>query len=279
MSKESVKKIDLEEVLKSKNPTLLKWLPRFVISYLKKTTHQDDVNEGMEKYKNHYDFDFVDAILDKHIGVNIIIEGLENIPQQGGVVIASNHPLGGIDGLALIKAVGKKRKDLKFIVNDILGHLTNLKNLFLEVNKHAKNTKESLDAIDAHYGSNHVTLVFPAGLCSRKINGKIMDLDWKKSFISKAKKYKTPIIPTFIEAKNSRFFYNLALYRKKLGIKANIEMLYLVDEVFKQKNKTIKIIFGKPIEAEKLLHLDDNAATEKVKEHVYKLANNPHLEF
>lgn len=279
MSKESVKKIDLEAVIKSKNPTLLKWLPRFVLSYLKKTIHQDDINAGLEKYKNHYDFDFVNAILDEHIGVNIIVEGLENIPLQGGVVIASNHPLGGIDGLALIKAVGTKRKDLKFIVNDILGNLDNLKNLWLEVNKHGKNSKDSLDAIDAHYGSNQATLIFPAGLCSRRIDGKIMDLQWKKSFVVKAKKYNLPIVPTYIEAKNSRFFYNLAFYRKKMGIKANVEMLYLVDEMFKQKNQTIKITFGKPIDFIKFTQLDDITATEKIKEHVYKLATNPHLEF
>lgn len=279
MTKESVKKIDLEAVIKSKNPTLLKWLPKFVLSYLKKTIHQDDINAGLEKYKNHYDFDFVNAILDKHIGVNVIIEGLENIPLQGGVVVASNHPLGGIDGLALIKAVGTKRKDLKFIVNDILGNLDNLKNLWLEVNKHAKNTKDSLDAIDAHYGSNQATLIFPAGLCSRRIDGKIMDLQWRKSFVVKAKKYNLPIVPTYIEAKNSRFFYNLAFYRKKMGIKANIEMLYLVDEMFKQKNQTIKITFGKPIDFIKFTQLDDITATEKIKEHVYKLAQNPNLEF
>lgn len=279
MTKESVKKIDLEAIIKSKNPTLLKWLPRFVLSYLKKTIHQDDINAGLEKYKNHYDFDFVNAILDEHIGVNIIVEGIENIPLQGGVVVASNHPLGGIDGLALIKAVGTKRKDLKFIVNDILGNLDNLKNLWLEVNKHGKNSKDSLDAIDAHYGSNQATLIFPAGLCSRKIDGKIMDLHWKKSFVVKAKKYNLPIVPTFIEAKNSRFFYNLAFYRKKLGIKANIEMLYLVDEMFKQKKQSIKITFGKPIDFIKFTQLDDITATEKIKEHVYKLANNPHLEF
>ncbi|MES2836420.1 MAG: 1-acyl-sn-glycerol-3-phosphate acyltransferase [Bacteroidota bacterium] len=279
MTKESVKKIDLEAVIKSKNPTLLKWLPRFVLSYLKKTIHQDDINAGLEKYKNHYDFAFVNAILDEHIGVNIIIEGIENIPLQGGVVVASNHPLGGIDGLALIKAVGTKRKDLKFIVNDILGNLDNLKNLWLEVNKHGKNSKDSLDAIDTHYGSNQATLIFPAGLCSRRIDGEIMDLQWRKSFVVKAKKYYLPIVPTYIEAKNSRFFYNLAFYRKKMGIKANIEMLYLVDEMFKQKNQTIKITFGKPINASKFIQLDDFTATEKIKEHVYKLAIDPHLEF
>lgn len=279
MTKENVTKLDLEAVLKNKNPKLLKWLPKFIISYLKKTIHQDELNSGMEEYKDYKDFDFIHAILDKHIKINLVVEGLENVPKSGSVIIASNHPLGGIDGMAILKAISAKRTDVKFIVNDILGHIDNVKNLFLEVNKHGQSSKTSLDMIDKHYATSNATVIFPAGLCSRKVDGKIIDLQWKKSFITKAKKYKIPIVPTFVEAANSKFFYNLGYYRKKIGIKANVEMLYLVDEMYKQRNKTIKITFGKPIDYIKYAQIDDLKATEKMKEHVYNLAKNPNLEF
>lgn len=273
------KKIDLEKIIASKNPRLLKFIPGFVLRYIKKVIHQNDVNAGLEEYGHLEGLAFVDAVLDKILKINIKAVGIENIPASGGCVIASNHPLGGIDGLALIKVVGTVRPDLKFIVNDILGNLQSLKGLWLEVNKHGSNQKESLEAIDAHYASGRPTLIFPAGLCSRKVNGKIVDLEWKKSFVGKAKKYKLPIVPTHINAHNSAFFYNLAVWRKRLGIKANVEMFYLVDEMFKQKNQTITITFGKPIQPVQFESLSDLTATEKIKSHVYALAKTPNAVF
>jgi putative hemolysin len=121
--------------------------------------------------------------------------------------------------------------------------------LFIPVNKHGSNT-ENLQIIHKTFESDKIMLYFPAGLVSRKQNGKIEDLEWKTTFITKAKKYERDIIPTFIEGSNSNFFYRLANIRKQLNIGANIEMLYLPNEMFKQKNKTIRIIFGKPISYE-----------------------------
>ncbi len=240
--------IDIDQVFKKKGGKLHSLIPGFFIGYLKRTIHQDTINEALNKYSDKMGLDFIDAILNDYFTADIQVEGLENLPADGRYIIASNHPLGGLDGMALMHVVGKKRQDINFIVNDILLELKNLQPLFVPVNKHGRNTSESVAIIEEVYKSDELVLIFPAGMVSRKQKkGIIRDLDWKKSFISKSIKHKRDIIPVYIEGRNSNFFYNLARWRKRLGIKANLEMLYLPDEMFKQTDKKIKIIFGKPI--------------------------------
>jgi|SRR6185436_14073743 len=244
--KEEIKFIDIEKIFHDKNPGLAKLLPRFILNYVRHVIHEDEVNEFIEKHRGIYEFDWLRKGLER-FKLKIISKGEEKIPSEGGFIIASNHPLGGLDALALLDVVSHRRKDVKFIVNDILLQLQNLKGLFIGVNKHGKNAQANLTAIDALYGSDKGVLIFPAGLVSRKQNGIIKDLEWKKSFITKAKRHKRNVMPVHIEGKNTNRFYNLANWRKRAGIKANIEMFFLVDEMFKQENKTITIIFGDPI--------------------------------
>ncbi len=266
------KRIDLENILRSKNPRLLKFLPGFVLRYIKRVIHQDQVNSFLAAHGDKYDFAFVDEVL-KEFQVKVNSSGDQYIPASGGFIMASNHPMGGLDAMALLQVVGKKRKDLKFIVNDILLQLENLKGLFTGVNKHGKNPIEMLEAIELAYGSGQGVLIYPAGLVSRKQGGIIKDLDWKKSFITKAKKHQLPVIPVFVEGRNSNFFYRLANWRKRLGIKANIEMLYLVDEMYYQENKTISVIFGEPISWERFdKSKSDSEWAAEVKEEVYLLS-------
>lgn len=274
MHVEKTKLISLEEILQEKNPNLYKWLPSPVLSYIKKVIHQDEINEFLSRYGHTYGLDFCNNIL-SHFEINTSIDGAENIPEQGGYIFASNHPLGGLDAIALMNAIGRKRTDIKFLVNDILMNLKNLNPLFIPVNKHGKNTPEYLEKIEQTYFSDQALLIFPAGLVSRKQSGVIMDLEWKKSFVSRARKHQKNIIPVYIAGENSSFFYNLSLLRKKIGIKANIEMFYLVDEMFKQRNKTINIIVGSPIP----YTIFDNSRNDRewaelVKKHVYALGNN-----
>lgn len=264
--------IDVDSIFRDKNPGLYRFLPRFLLSYLKKVVHQDEINDFINRHGHRQELDFVDAIIDE-FQVNVKVKGLENVPPSGGCVIAANHPLGGLDAMALVQMVGRKRKDIKFIVNDILLQLKNLKGIFTGVNKHGKNTAEVYSGLDDLYASGQAVLIFPAGLVSRKQNGHIRDLDWKKSFVTRARKNELPVVPVFIEGKNSSFFYNLSRFRGKLGIKANIEMLYLADEMYRQKNQTITIIFGKPIPPN---HFDKSKTDQEwaqiVKEHVYCIA-------
>ncbi len=244
---ENQKFVDIEKVLKEKAATLYKFLPRFVINWLKKKLHEDDINNAMTHLHPYYGLDYNSETL-KYLGVKVETFGAENLPKSGGVIIASNHPVGGLDGLSLIKATGEVRGDVRFIVNDVLKNLKNFGEVFVGVNKVGGKSRDSLQFIEKVYSTECAILVFPSGLVSRKFPEGIRDLEWNKSFINKAIKYNKPIVPVFIEGQNSNFFYNFAKWRKRFGIKGNLEMLFLPDEMFKQKGNTIKIHFGKPIE-------------------------------
>lgn len=247
MSLEKEKKfIQVREVIRKKSPGLAKWIPTPLVKYLERTIHEDDINDIMYRFRDLKGLDFVDALIND-LGVQVCIEGEENIPLDDSVIFASNHPLGGLDGIAFMQAIGRYRRDVKFIVNDFLMNISNLEPLFVGVNKLGGQSKSAITAVEEAYGAEHALLVFPAGLVSRKIGEDIVDLEWKKSFISKAKKYKKDIIPVYIEGKNSSFFYNLSKWRNKLGVKFNIEMLYLVDEFFAQRGQRVTIKIGKKI--------------------------------
>jgi putative hemolysin len=237
--------IDLEKVIRDKSPNGAKYIPGFVFGYLQRVIHEKEINDFLFKNRSFVGIDFLDKLVDE-FETKIDIQGEENLPVNGRHIIAANHPLGGLDGIVLMHVVGKKRKDFVFPVNDLLLFLPNLKPLFIPINKHGSNV-ENLHIINDTFESEKLILYFPAGLVSRKQNGKIEDLEWKKTFISKAKKYKRDVIPTFIAGSNTNFFYNLANIRKTLGLKANIEMLYLPNEMFKQRGKSIRFIFGEPI--------------------------------
>jgi putative hemolysin len=238
--------IDIDEVIRSKNPKLYRLLPSMIIRYLKKIAHQDELNQAINNHKNKFGLPFVTGVL-SDMGISYESFGTENIPPHGRYIFASNHPLGGLDGLVIINETGKFFPDVKFVVNDLLLNVKNMNSLFVPVNKHGKQSVEYARRIDDAYTSDDQILYFPAGLCSRNIKGKITDLPWQKNFISKAIKYQRDIIPVYFSGQNSSFFYRLSNLRKKLGIKVNLEMLYLVDEMYKQQNKSLKLVFGKPI--------------------------------
>jgi len=238
--------IDVENVLYSKNPALKKVVPKFIVNYLKRIVHQDDINEFLRECSHLRDADMVGAFLSK-FEIKFKVSGTENIPEKGRYIFVSNHPLGGLDGLVFIYELSKHFPDIKFPVNDILTNIENLSGILLPVNKHGSQGKEAARMIEDAYSSASQILYFPAGLCSRKKRGVIKDLTWHKSFISKAIQHKRDVVPAYFSGRNSNFFYNLANIRKFLGIKGNIEMLYLADEMFKQKGKEISLSFGKPI--------------------------------
>jgi len=239
------KPIVLEQVLDDKNPMLRKLMPGFVFRYLKRIIHVDELNNYLAKFGHLEGIEFIDAVLNE-MQVKLEVIGLENIPNTDSCIIASNHPLGGLDGLALMLAVSKVRRDIVFPVNDILMNVKNLEVLFIPINKHGSNA-QNIQIINDTFASNKIVCYFPFGLVSRKRGKKIMDLNWKSTFITKAKRFKRDIIPTYIEGRNSNFFYNLSNFRKRLGIKANLEMLYLVDEFEKQRGQTITIHFGERV--------------------------------
>jgi putative hemolysin len=243
----AIKEVNIDEMLRTKAPGAYKFIPRFIINYIKRTVHEKDINDFLSKNGDKRGLDFINASIQR-LGADIVIKGLENIPSNGGYIFASNHPLGGLDGLAVIYSIAKVRTDIKFFVNELLLTLENLDNILVPVNINGNSTRPMLERVDQIYSSEMAIPIFPAGLVSRKFKGdEIKDLTWKKSFITKSKHYHKDIVPIYIEGKNSRFFYNFAALRKRIGIKVNIEMFFLVNEMFDHKDKKVILHFGKPV--------------------------------
>jgi len=269
----SVKEIDVKKLFHDKNPKLARWIPGFIYNYLKKIIHQDYYNVLIREYCHLPGHEFSVAMM-KAFNLTIKVEGEENLPEDGKYVIVANHPWGGLDGHVIMDIIGKKYgpHSYKFLVNDILMNLNNLEDVFIPVNKHGRQGAGFAEKLDAAFKSDVQIMTFPAGLVSRKIDGQVMDLEWQKSFINKARQFQRDIIPIHMGGDNSKFFYRLYKFRKFLGIKANIEMLYLMDETYKHQNKHITVKFGKPIPWQTFDKSKRPIAWAKwVKEMVYKI--------
>jgi putative hemolysin len=268
---EQKKFVDIEKILKEKATKLYRWLPRFAISWLKRKLHEAEINDAMIRLRDDRGLEFNRKGLDI-LGAKVESVHRENIPLTGNVTIAANHPLGGLDGMALIKAVGEVRPDVHFFVNDVLKNITNYGDVFVAVNKLGAASAGSLRTMEEIFRQGGAVLIFPAGLVSRKQNGLVRDLSWKKSFVTQAIDHKRQVIPTYIEGENSKFFYNFAQWRKRLGIKANIEMLFLPDEMFRANKKTIRIHFGKPFSYKVF---DDSRSHKAWADLIYKFVYSP----
>jgi 1-acyl-sn-glycerol-3-phosphate acyltransferase len=275
MTDEKQELIDLDRVVREKNPALYGKIPRCCLSYLKKKIHQDELNDILIKYSNREGVDFMESVVE-YFGLDVRVNGLDNIERSGRYVFASNHPLGGLDGICLSAVIGKKfDKKIKYLVNDLLLHIRNLRPIFVPVNKYGQQSKKAAEAIHEAFLSDDQIITFPAGLCSRRTNGKICDLNWKKNFIQKAVETERDIVPVYFDACNSNFFYRFANIRKRLGIKFNIELVLLPDEMFRNKNKTFTVTFGEPVPFQAFDKSKTTAEWAKyVKNKVYALAEN-----
>jgi len=269
----SFKEIDVKDLFYDKNPKLARWIPGFIYSYLRRVAHQDWINEMIRDYGHLQGYDFSVAML-KFFNLTIEVIGEEKLPDDGRYIFAANHPWGGLDGHIAMVIIGKNygRDKYKCLVNDLLMNLKNLHGVFIPVNKHGRQGSELADKLDFAFKSEEQILTFPSGLVSRKIKGQVMDLEWKKSFINKAKQYQRDIIPIHMGGENTNFFYRLYRFRKSIGMKANIEMLYLIDESYKHRGKHITVTIGEPIPWQTFDKSKRPLAWAKwVKEKVYKL--------
>ena len=247
MADDSIFLIDIEKVLHEKAPNKAKYVPGFVVSYLKRIVHQDEINDCMRTAGAKEGAEFCKHCLD-YLDTKLEIIGLENLPKDELCTFVSNHPLGGQDGLALGYILGKHYNGkVKYLVNDLLMNLHGLAPLCIPINKVGKQAKDFPRMVQTGFSSDNHIIMFPAGLCSRRQKEGIRDLEWKKTFISKSIEHQRLVVPIHFEGRNSDFFYNLANWCKRLGIKFNIAMLYLADEMFKNRGKTFKVTIGKPI--------------------------------
>lgn len=239
--------IDIDAILAAKAGKKARFVPRFLVSYLKKIVHQDEVNEFLRINHDKRDLDFIDAFM-KYFNNSFDIKGLENLPDDGRFTFVSNHPLGAQDGLGLAYILGRKYEGkIKLLVNDLLMNIPHISSFWVPINKTGKQARNFPQQVNAAFESDNNIVMFPAGICSRKRNGIIRDLEWKKTFITKSIQTQRDIVPIHFEGQNSEFFYRLANINKMLGLKFNIAMLYLSDEMFKNRNKTFKVTIGKPI--------------------------------
>ena len=270
--------IDIKAIIKDRAPKTSRWIPGFIYSFIDRKMHVKEMNDFLFKNRHKMNYDFIDAAVE-YLDLKLQVIGLDNVTKTGRYTIAANHPLGGPEGLSLFKIVGKVRKDITFLSNDILMSIPNLKQLFTPVNKHGSNA-DYVKLFKQSFEGDKVVIIFPAGLVSRKQKGEIRDFIWKSSYISRAIKYNRTIIPCHIDGKNSRFFYNLARFRTMLGIKINLEMFLLADEMLKHRGKTIKLTFGKAIPNELFDNrLNKHKWSAMVKDYVYKLKDEPELVF
>ncbi len=273
MDNNEVQLINVDRVIRSKAGKAYRFVPGALIRYVERIVHQNEINEALLEMKGMTGLDFIEFALIDRFGLDIEVINPQNIPATGRYIVASNHPLGGLDGMALMHVIGKKRKDMKFVSNDILMELHALKELFIGVNKHGRTNMGMVRELEACFASDTLILIFPAGLVSRRKKGLIRDLEWKKTFITKAIKHKRDIVPVYIEGRNSNFFYNLANWRKRFGIGVNLEMLYLPDEMFRQQNKKLRITFGKAVPYSTFTKEHTHYEwAQKMKEHVYAMA-------
>ena len=242
---------DIRAVIKRKAPN--ERVPEFLIRYLERITHIKQMNAFLRVHTTERDYDFIQVVLDEELGCSASIDGQENIPTDGRpVLFVSNHPLGGLDGMIIAQMIHNTRPNqLKVIVNDLLMHMEPLAGLWAPVNKVGRLSREQVEEQQRMWESETDVLTFPAGACSRlqRIRGRwqIRDLEWQKNFIQRAREYQRDIVPIYFEGRNSRFFYTLALLRKWFGIKLNIEMLYLVDEMYGAHGKHFKVHVLQPI--------------------------------
>ena len=266
--------IDIRKVLEKKSPKHAARIPRFVTNWLARLIHQRELNELLIYGDGLKNVEFITAVLNK-LEIKRKVYGADNISRANRPIFASNHPPGGIDGLILLEQLNLNAGNTRAVVNDLLMNVEPIRDLFVPVNKHGMQNGNYVTRINQMYESQDNILYFPAGLCSRLIDGKIQDIEWKKSFVQKAIETQRDIIPIYITGQNSMKFYRLAKWRKCLGIKFNIEMLLLPSEMLRQKGKQICIIIGEPIKHRQLKE-DHNSQkwSQIVRQNCYELKKN-----
>lgn len=243
------KTIDIDKILKQKMGPKAKFVPRFLVAWLKRIAHQDQVNAFLWESREKSGVDWLEECV-KYLDMTLDIKGRENLPEPDDgrlYTFVSNHPLGGEDGVALGAIIGKHYDGrFRYLVNDLLMNLPGLAPVCIPINKTGNQSRNFPAMVEAGFQSDNHMLMFPAGICSRKRDGVIADIPWKKTFLSKSIEYQRDVVPIHFSGQNSNFFYRLANFSDK-HLKFNLAMMFLVDEMYKNVHKTFKVTIGKPI--------------------------------
>ena len=237
--------LDLNKIL---GPKLRKKLPGFVINFLKRRIHQDDINNVIMSVEHYKGVEFFDEALN-YLNITYRVRGEEHLATDKKYLFVCNHPLGGPEALIIGSVFHRIYGDgFNVPVTPIMANLKPLAEFFTPVNN--LSSKQSRDLglrIAEMFSSDKQVLVFPAGLCAKKIKGKVTEMPWKKMFVTQARRHKRDVVPVHISGHNSRWYFFLSKLSKFLRLKINIGMLYLVDELFKQRGNEFVITFGEPV--------------------------------
>lgn len=243
--------LDIPAVIASKAPKAAKFIPGFVYRYLKRILHQDGLNDILREGWELAPQQFVQSVFERW-RITYTLEGLEKLDPKGRYIFASNHPFGGMDGMMIAERLIDHFGDARVVVNDLLMHLEPLKPIWIPVNTLGAQNAEYVRLFEEGFASDLPILMFPAGICSRVVDGKIADLQWKNTFVRRAHATGRSVVPLYVEGSLGKGFYRIYRWRKALGIKANIEMLYLVDGMFAQQGKNFRMVVGDPVSPEEL---------------------------
>jgi putative hemolysin len=243
------KTINIDQILKDKLGAKYPFVPGFLVNWLKRIVHQDQVNAFLWESRDKTGVDWLEECV-SYLDMTLKIVGKENLPSPDDkrlYTFVSNHPLGGEDGVALGAVIGRHYDGrFRYLVNDLLMNLPGLAPLCIPINKTGKQGRDFPAMVEAGFKSDHHMLLFPAGLCSRKHHGVIEDIRWTKTFVSKSVEYQRDVVPIHFSGQNSNFFYRLANFSDRF-FPFNLAMLFLVDEMYKNVHKTFEIRIGKPI--------------------------------
>ena len=243
------KTVDIDKILKDKMGAKAKFVPRPLVSWLKRIAHQDQVNAYLCDSRHLVGTEWLEECV-RYLDTTLDIVGEENLPDKNDgrlYTFVSNHPLGGEDGVALGAIIGRHYDGrFRYLVNDLLMNLPGLAPLCIPINKTGKQGRDFPKMVEAGFQSDNHMLMFPAGLCSRRKNGVIRDIPWKKTFITKSVEYQRDVVPIHFGGQNSNFFYRLANFSDKC-LPFNLAMLFLVYEMYKNVHKTFRVAIGKPI--------------------------------
>lgn len=250
MDDKTIFTVDVEQILREKAGAKARRVPRFVLSWLKKIVHQNEVNQFLEQSSHLSGVEWLEACVE-YLDMKLDVSGRENLPASDDgrhYTFVSNHPLGGIDGVALGAILGRHYDGhIRYLVNDLLMNLRGLAPLCIPINKTGSQSRDFPAMVEAGFkGDNHI-IMFPAGLCSRRTNGVVRDIPWRKTFVVKSVETQRDVVPIHFGGQNSNFFYTLANFCKRTDIKFNVAMLFLVDEMYKNTHKRFSVKIGKPI--------------------------------
>ncbi len=266
--------IDVQALFHAKNPRVAARIPAIGYRYLRRIVHQQEINTFLSANTAPSGCAFVAQAL-QFLNLCTETRHADRLPADPRIVLCANHPTGGADGLCAMQLLCQRYGSLRVPANDLLMTLPGLREFIVPVDKYGSNAAQ-VRQYDTLFASEHPVLVFPAGRTARPGRGGLLDYPWSKTFIKKARAHNRAIVPLHIEGRNSAFFYTVWRLRSALRLSANLEMLYLVDELFKQRGRCVQLTVGPPLYVSGGDSCSDHALAERIRLQVHRLGGHRH---